>query len=87
MHYRYLTIEQREALESLARRHLNSRALDAALARLHRGDYGVCAQCGADIAFVLLQDNPLTQRCRACHLPHPGAAPATSSRAGTPAPR
>lgn len=38
----------------------------AALARLHTPDYGVCTECGEDIPFSRLSANPLTARCAKC---------------------
>ena len=66
MRYRYLTIEQRETLESLARTRLTRSARKAALNRLHQGNYGVCIECESDIAFVFLQEDPLALYCRSC---------------------
>ena len=42
------------------------REVEAALARLHEPDFGLCADCGADIPFSRLQANPGAQRCLAC---------------------
>jgi RNA polymerase-binding transcription factor DksA len=66
MHYHYLTIEQREALERRLRASLSGRALQAALQRLHQPDYGVCIECGKDIAFVRLEADPDALHCGAC---------------------
>lgn len=38
----------------------------AARARLHTPDYGVCADCGADIPYVRLEALPAATRCVAC---------------------
>lgn len=38
----------------------------AALARIEQGDYGVCANCGADIAPARLLAQPTATRCIAC---------------------
>ena len=64
MHYRYLTLEQRENLERVIR----AGAPDE-LARLHTPEYGVCAACGADIPYVRLLAYPGARYCRACQ-PH-----------------
>jgi RNA polymerase-binding transcription factor DksA len=66
MRYRYLTIEQRETLESLTRTRLTRSAREAALKRLHQGNYGTCIECESDIAFVMLQEDPLALYCRSC---------------------
>jgi RNA polymerase-binding protein DksA len=42
------------------------RALEQARARLKDGSYGVCVQCGGDIAFERLRANPAASRCLAC---------------------
>lgn len=41
-------------------------AVAAALRRLREGDYGICADCGADIPFARLQVEPWALRCVAC---------------------
>jgi RNA polymerase-binding transcription factor DksA len=68
MHYRYLTLEQRENLETLLRsQHADDGApLQSALGRLHQGDYGVCCGCGHDVEFVRLLANPWVLYCQAC---------------------
>ena len=56
------------------------REVEAALARVHEPDFGLCAACGADIPFARLQANPSANRCVACQTreertkPPPGAA-------------
>jgi RNA polymerase-binding transcription factor DksA len=40
--------------------------IDAALARIDGGDYGICAKCGADIAEERLDLVPFTPFCGAC---------------------
>jgi len=61
MHYRYLTLEQRENLERLLRA-----GTPGELPRLHTPEYGVCAACGADIPYTRLLEYPGTRDCRAC---------------------
>ena len=69
MHYRYLTIEQREILTNLIRSQLVPGAQrEIALRRLHEPDYGVCIECGKDIGFVRLNVDPWALRCQACAL-------------------
>jgi len=46
------------------------RGLEAALARLADGGYGVCASCGADIGFERLRVNPAAVRCIRCQAVH-----------------
>ncbi len=67
MHYHYLTIEQRETLEkSLRAQFPAGPRLATALERLHQPDYGVCIECGKDIGFVRLDEDPMALHCRAC---------------------
>lgn len=40
--------------------------IDAALARLDEGGYGVCVDCGAGIPVARLQARPAAKRCIAC---------------------
>ena len=69
MHYRYLTIEQRETLTNLIRsRFVPGAQLEIALGRLHQPDYGVCIDCGTAIGFVRLKVDPWTLHCQACAL-------------------
>ncbi len=42
------------------------RSLEAALARLRAGRYGVCAHCGGEIAFERLRREPAAIRCFEC---------------------
>ena len=73
MHYHYFTLEQRDALENQIRATITSEpARQAALQRLHQPDYGVCIECGKDIAFVRLQADPDAMHCADCaRLPIP----------------
>jgi DnaK suppressor protein len=41
-------------------------AIDAALARMDRGEYGMCIDCGVEIPAARLQAAPETPRCVAC---------------------
>ena len=67
MHYHYLTLEQRHALETQIRVRSGSEpALQMALQRLRQPDYGVCIECGKDIAFVRLQADPGALHCGDC---------------------
>lgn len=61
MHYRYLTLEQRETLERLIRSRIPEE-----LQRLHTPEYGVCAACGRDIPYVRLLEFPAARYCGAC---------------------
>ncbi len=66
MHYRYLTIEQRERIAQLMRDRVPPSALAQALERLHTPDYGVCIECGRDIGYVRLEADPDALHCQAC---------------------
>jgi RNA polymerase-binding transcription factor DksA len=65
-HYHYLTIEQREALAARLRASLTGEALHKALERLHEPDYGTCIECGKDIAYSRLEEDPAALHCRDC---------------------
>lgn len=53
-----------EALDAAARHELAQIA--AALSRMDRGEYGVCAVCGEDIPVERLQAVPYADRCVSC---------------------
>jgi RNA polymerase-binding protein DksA len=42
------------------------RAIDAALARIESGTYGVCTNCGEEISPERLETLPYATRCRHC---------------------
>jgi RNA polymerase-binding protein DksA len=42
------------------------RAVEAAAARLHTPDYGVCDDCGGEIPYARLDAQPTATRCLAC---------------------
>jgi RNA polymerase-binding transcription factor DksA len=42
------------------------RAIELALQRIERGDYGVCDTCGAEITDERLEILPYTVKCRDC---------------------
>jgi len=46
------------------------RAVEAALARLHEPDFGLCADCDAEIPFARLSANPIATRCVRCEAKH-----------------
>lgn len=50
--------------------HLNQQLLlsqvDAALARMERGEYGVCTRCGGEIDFARLKAIPHAELCIRC---------------------
>ena len=59
------------ALTAQAERHLVE--LDAALARVEDGTYGVCERCGAPIPDERLEARPTAVTCVTCPAPHTGA--------------
>ena len=61
MHYHYLTLEQRNALEKAM-----SGLPESQRQSLHQPDYGVCERCGKDIPYVRLLGQPLVRVCSAC---------------------
>ena len=64
----YFTIQQRETLQH---------QLEAALARLHEPDFGLCVDCNAEIPYARLSANPIATRCVSCQAKHErNAAPA-----------
>lgn len=66
-HYHYFTLEQRDALEARIRETTaTEHALRLALQKLREPDYGVCIECGADIAFVRLREDPDALHCADC---------------------
>ena len=46
------------------------RAVEAALARLHTPDFGLCGDCAAQIPYSRLSANPAAHRCVACQAKH-----------------
>jgi RNA polymerase-binding transcription factor DksA len=42
------------------------REVERALARLHSPEFGICADCGADIPYARLHAQPSAVRCLAC---------------------
>lgn len=61
---------EREGDEVLERMHLSDekeiRAIDAALLRMRRGQYGICVKCGSEISAARLDLLPATPFCKAC---------------------
>lgn len=61
---------ERESDEVLEQMGLSAQSeilkIDAALARIEAGDYGVCTKCGDDISAERLDLLPFTPFCRKC---------------------
>jgi DnaK suppressor protein len=53
-------------LERLGMKRRELRQVDGALARLATDDYGICEDCGADIAEERLEIQPFATRCVDC---------------------
>jgi RNA polymerase-binding transcription factor DksA len=51
------------------------RQIDAAIARLHSGTYGVCAACGAPIPVARLRAVPFATHCAPCQEGREGHGP------------
>ena len=48
-------------------RHIDAmRDIEAALQRIKNGEFGVCTDCGDDVAFARLQAYPTAKRCLTC---------------------
>ncbi len=58
--------QQAMAAAQEARRHARIRALEAALRRLDRDEFGWCDACGEFIGEKRLDLDPTTVRCRDC---------------------
>jgi RNA polymerase-binding transcription factor DksA len=64
---------------SLERDVVELREVEAALGRLHEPDFGLCADCGADVPYARLEANLGAARCVACQ------AQTERKKAGAPA--
>ena len=51
---------------ALERDVIELREIEAAQRRVHEPDFGLCADCEADIPFARLQANPSAKRCVPC---------------------
>jgi RNA polymerase-binding protein DksA len=52
-------------------RHIQGmRDIEAAFQRIKNGEYGVCIECGDDIAFARLKAYPTAKRCIVCQEKH-----------------
>jgi RNA polymerase-binding transcription factor DksA len=60
-------LEVQDALEGIEAAHLaEARAIQAALARIRSGNYGICSNCGADIPAARLEALPTATTCINC---------------------
>jgi DnaK suppressor protein len=61
---------ERQQVDSLIRQtETHLREIEAALARLDAGEYGVCERCGRRIAAARLEARPTARTCLACPAP------------------
>ena len=74
-------LENALEVAALEREGAELREMLAARTRLHTPDYGVCADCGADIHYVRLEVMPTATRCVGCQsrLEHAQGAGSTPS--------
>ena len=57
---------QSMSIEARRRRELKLKAIEGALARMERGEYGLCFECGELIDPRRLEFDPTTTRCIDC---------------------
>ncbi|GAB4346174.1 MAG: TraR/DksA C4-type zinc finger protein [Desulfobulbaceae bacterium] len=57
---------QAMAIEAQRRREIQLQRIQAALARIRSGDYGLCAACEEEIAIRRLEADPAAPLCIAC---------------------
>jgi RNA polymerase-binding transcription factor DksA len=62
-------------IAELERTTLELRDAVKALARLHEPDYGLCAECGAEIPYARQQASPTATRCVPCQRERERGAP------------
>ena len=58
-------------LARVIRQTLQGRAMQEALSRLNRADFGQCAACGAVIPYLEVRADPTVRHCADCRLDHP----------------
>jgi RNA polymerase-binding transcription factor len=69
-------LESAIEIAALEREVRELREIEAARRRLHEPDFGLCADCEAEIPYTRLSANPTALRCVACQtLRERGAAP------------
>jgi DnaK suppressor protein len=56
--------KRNEEQSALAQRELNE--IEAALARIGEGTYGLCVDCGEEISRARLKGDPAAKRCNTC---------------------
>lgn len=54
------------AIETQRRREIQLQRIHAALARMQRGEYGLCSACEEEIALRRLETDPASPLCIAC---------------------
>jgi RNA polymerase-binding transcription factor DksA len=63
---RLADLDREPEAAALERDVLELRDVERALERLHTPEFGICADCGADIPYVRLHAQPSAARCVAC---------------------
>ena len=53
--------------------------VESSLKRLHEPEFGLCADCNAEIPYSRLEANPIAVRCLDCQRSHEAAAAAAAS--------
>lgn len=62
-----IELEDDEVLENIGRAGVKERnLLNAALARIEKGTYGICKKCGEEISEARLDAVPYALLCRSC---------------------
>jgi len=59
-------LDAEPAAAALAQDVIELREVEAALGRLHQPEFGLCADCSAEIPFARLLASPVARRCVAC---------------------
>ncbi len=67
-------LESALEIAALEREVRELRAVDSARKRLHEPDFGLCADCEAEIPYARLSANPTAIRCVGCQSRHERAA-------------
>lgn len=73
-------VEADLALDRVQRDQNEVDAIDRALARIERGDYGICVNCGEHIGFSRLLAHPVAASCLRCQAREEAQSAHTYSR-------
>ena len=61
-----MDLERELGISLMEMRNRRRQSIDEALARLHEGTYGICAECGVEISEKRLQAVPFAKLCVEC---------------------